>query len=169
MNLKRFAIQFFLFNILIIFIVSCNSQGFYLDKIADATSVPATVTNLPTSTRTTVPTFTPTSTTTLIPTITPTLRLPVSEGTPYPKMGIPITIDNIQQIEPLMTWGEGVISHAILSPDGSKLAFRGNTGVTLFDAKTLQRIRRLVTESQVISLAFSPLSASVVKVPKTGT
>ncbi|PKO13187.1 MAG: hypothetical protein CVU39_20635 [Chloroflexi bacterium HGW-Chloroflexi-10] len=84
-------------------------------------------------------------------------------------MGIPITIDNIQQIEPLMTWGEGVISHAILSPDGSKLAFRGNTGVTLFDAKTLQRIRRLVTESQVISLAFSPLSASVVKVPKTGT
>ena len=139
----------------IVFIVSCNSQDFNLDEITDNTSVPAIVTNFPTSSSTTVPTFTSTSTATLTPTITPTLRLPVSEGTPYPKAGIPITIDNIQQIEPLMTWGEGIVSHAILSPDGSKLAFRGNTGVTLFDVKTLQKIRRLVTDSQVISLAFS--------------
>jgi|GEM_PF-3883150 len=84
----------------------------------------------------------------------PSFILPVLAGTPVPLPREPITPDNVDQIQQLAMWGRGIAKHATFSPDGQTLAIGTTAGVWLHDAKTLELRRFILTDGEVMAMAF---------------
>lgn len=107
--------------------------------VAHFTALPTQVqerVQLPSPTTIPDPTSSYTPTSTLEPSPTPTLELPVREGTPIPIPFIPISKDNVAQIQEIARWGAPIIREAVLSGDGSKLITTTSAEIVIYDALT---------------------------------
>ena len=91
----------------------------------------------------------------------PTPALPVLAGTPVPIPNEPITPANVDRLQQLAMWGKGRISQLAYSPDGKLLAVGTTAGVWLYDAGTLELLRFIQTNSEVLTLAFGPESTTI--------
>ena len=78
-----------------------------------------------------------------------------------PPPGAALSADNLDQIVELARWGKGVISDAVYSPDGKRIAVATTLGASVYQADTLEEIFYIETDNPVISLAFSPNGESL--------
>jgi len=113
---------------------------------------PATAILSPTLTSTITPTLMPTQT----PLPTPTLAYPVSMNTPWPVPDTVIQSGNIEKLEPLASFGYGLITNVAYSPDFSIFAVSTFYGFHIYDSQTFSLITSVATSSALLSLAFTP-------------
>ena len=91
----------------------------------------------------------------------PSPDLPVLAGTPVPMPAEPITPENVDRLQQLAVWGKGRTEQLAYSPDGKLLAVGTTAGVWLYDAGTLELLRFIQTNSEVLTLAFGPDSTTI--------
>ncbi len=135
--------------------VLCVVLFFLASQVSCSTSVQNTP-NLPevTAVIEDVPSVTPTISAS--PTIVPTLRLPVAVGTPVPLEQEVISSENVDQLMEMARWGNGIITDAVYSPDGSLIAIGSTLGITIYESDTFEESAHIETDAGVNRIHFSP-------------
>lgn len=82
--------------------------------------------------------------------------LPVRAGTPVPPAIESISSRTVGRVEALARWKIGSLTDAAWSPRGGLLALAGAGGVSLYNAETLQVVRRIESPAGVLAVSFSP-------------
>ena len=90
------------------------------------------------------------------------------EGTALPLSSQEINAQNADQVVQIARWGEGIISQAVYSSDGTRIALATSTGIHLFDAKDLAKLRTIETAYFIKSIAFSDNDRTIVAVSSHG-
>ena len=132
----------------IILIASCTSSNQALNGgdgvITNRTATPI-LSATTSATATPFPSATATATTTFTPTFTFTPTLPSAILTPLPDHSQVIDVMNVGKMTKLAHWGIRQLYSLRLSDDGTKIIATLNTGIRIFDAKSLVEISRLDT------------------------
>jgi len=126
-----------------------------------STSTPSLIpSRTPLPTNTPLPSKTPLPTKTPTPTFLPVGTLAYSDigiGTALPQTAEKITVDNVQNMTLLASWGQGVLSDLAYSPDGNLLAIGTTAGVAIYDAHNIRNRKYFLnTLTSIDYLAFAP-------------
>lgn len=86
---------------------------------------------------------------------TPGVEAMILEGTPLPQLTQSIGVDNADRIVSLVRLGKGAINHITYSPDEKNIAVASAIGIYIYNATTLQEIRFISTDREIVDVSFS--------------
>jgi WD40 repeat protein len=135
-----------------IFLAGCGTNQEQLAAQPASTSI---ATASPTATQPSIATPTATITPTSTPTPTPPLELPVLEETAFPKLNVPIAVENVSQVVELARYGKATPGKVFYSPDGKTLAVFTSIGVYFYDVQSLSETRLIKFKASVEAVSFS--------------
>ena len=84
------------------------------------------------------------------------LSFPTPAVSPSAPARLSILPPDSAKVEISQPLGKGTISGLAWSPDGTRIAISGSTGIRLYSAETLEEIRFMPTDFLITSVAFSP-------------
>ena len=133
--MKRILISF----IWIFFLASCSSMTNLVEQSENVQDALTTNTPLP-NTAIPIPTKTIQPTPSTTPTITPTVKLPAQEYTPLPLSDELITIDNIDRLQILASWGKGFAGNSDYFQEWERIVITSGDHIYLYDSSTLDEV-----------------------------